>query len=941
VTTLGTGVDAAVRRLTAAYEVRGMTTGLTSYDNATVGSGSIVNDVALAYNSFGQIISDTQSHSGAVVPGTTPQVLYAYTNGSTNMIRPTTLTYPNARAITIGYGTTGGINDSASRVDSLIDGATTLVTYSYLGSRRAVQTTYPEPSLQHTLLGSSGGNSPAGDIYWGLDLFGRIVDSRWFNTGTSADVDRIKYGYDRASNRIWRQNPVATAAGANFDEYYSNDGLQRLKDMKRGTLNGSNTGITSPTFEQCWTLDPTGNWRGFNEAASGTAWTLNQTRAANTVNEITGITNTTGSAWANPAYDPAGNMTTMPQPGAPGSSYTATYDAWNRLVILKDGASNVQQNQYDARNFRTVILTYTAGVLSETRHSYFTSGWRCIEERVGTATTADRQFIWGTRYIDDLVLRDRGSERLYAMQDANFNVTSVANTSAAVQERYVYSAYGVPRYLTNSFAARSVSSFGWETLYSGYRLDVPLQLYVVRHRIFHPLTGTWCSVDPIGYRGGTMNLYHYVLSSPLSLRDGLGLQVPQSPIPLHLSPQDELAELMYESFPLLAPPSYNPNQLALTPSGVYPSSPPTDLSVSFVEDSITTVAWGYVALGTQNGEAVAISGGVEAPVNWNDAIAAVNRLPLPPYNSLTITGHGNPRSAASFTQATLQDPNGPASQFLTALGRHLSADATVDLRTCQSARNRALLQMIADRTRRKTQGYTGNYSIWPYGEQFTFYPGGNPAPRQTNYYPTTDSPFGMRYGGGDRIFYSQDNTLPYPAQPSWPKSHVPCFSEHSCVWTQGGMTSIRSIKPGDFIVGYDITARVSGLTKVLDVIVHDGEDFWLNELNVGGSDVIALTDGHPMFDGERWLLSHELDGRTVLSLHEDHATRLLCSLRRCSRIESRVYNLITECGTYLVGKPKLVASGVIDVTCQRAAGRQQHIAVICDEIGGSTDDGVA
>lgn len=39
-----------------------------------------------------------------------------------------------------------------------------------------------------------------------------------------------------------------------------------------------------------------------------------QARTANAVSEITGITNSTGAAWAQPDYDPAGNMTTIPQP---------------------------------------------------------------------------------------------------------------------------------------------------------------------------------------------------------------------------------------------------------------------------------------------------------------------------------------------------------------------------------------------------------------------------------------------------------------------------------------------------------------------------------------------------------------------------------------------------------------------------------------------------
>jgi RHS repeat-associated protein len=438
------------------------------------------------------------------------------------MIRPTTLTYPNARAITIGYGTAGGINDSASRVDNLTDGATTLVNYAYLGMRTVVQTTYPQPSIQHTLLGSFGGNSPAGDIYWGLDLFGRIIDSRWYNTGTSADLDRIKYGYDRASNRIWRQNPVATAAGASFDEHYSNDGLERLRDMQRGTLNGTNTAIASPNFAQCWTLDPTGNWRGFDESTTGSLWTLNQTRTANSVNEITGVTNTVGSAWVAPSYDAAGNMTTMPQPGTPTSSYGAAYDAWSRLVTITDAGNSLQKYQYDARNFRTQILTYTAGVLSETRHCYFTRGWRCIEERVDAGTTAERQFVWGSRYIDDSVLRDRGSERLYTMQDANWNVTSIANASATVQERYAYSPYGVVKYLSPTFDPRSSSAFSWETLYCAYRFDITTFLHHVRHRYYHPTLGNWCHRDPLTYISGG-GLHVYAKSSPLTFLDPSGL----------------------------------------------------------------------------------------------------------------------------------------------------------------------------------------------------------------------------------------------------------------------------------------------------------------------------------------------------------------------------------------------------------------------------------
>ena len=57
------------------------------------------------------------------------------------------------------------------------------------------------------------------------------------------------------------------------------------------------------------TFDPTGNWKGYVKKTAGTT-DLNQTRVANTVNEITNITESTGTAWITPVYDTAGEMTT-------------------------------------------------------------------------------------------------------------------------------------------------------------------------------------------------------------------------------------------------------------------------------------------------------------------------------------------------------------------------------------------------------------------------------------------------------------------------------------------------------------------------------------------------------------------------------------------------------------------------------------------------------
>ena len=349
VTTLGTGVDGAIRRLSAAFEVRGLPSTLTSYDNATVGSGSVVNEVRFAYNGFAQVTRDYQAHAGAVNLSSTPRVQLTYANGSANMIRPTSLIYPNGRTLTYNYGTTDGIDDAASRVASLVDdnvSGTHLADYSFLGLGATVVVDFTEPGVKYTLVDLSGTNDPdTGDIYSGLDRFGRVKDCRWYNYGNSTDTARLKYGYDRASNRLWREDTVATSLSQNFDELYAYDGLHRLNDMQRGRLNAGHTSISSKTFAQAWTLDATSNWQGFQEAATGGSLTLDQSRTSNKVNEITGITNSVGSAWTTPAYDPAGNMTTLPKPADPTKSFTGTFDAWNRLVRLASCDSSVPSAQ--------------------------------------------------------------------------------------------------------------------------------------------------------------------------------------------------------------------------------------------------------------------------------------------------------------------------------------------------------------------------------------------------------------------------------------------------------------------------------------------------------------------------------------------------------------------------------------------------------------------
>jgi YD repeat-containing protein len=103
VTTLGAGVDGSVRRIQYAYDTQGNQYLVTSYDAAS--GGSIVNQVEFVFNGLGQLTGEYQSHSGAVVIGSTPEVQYAYTemSGGQNNSRLTGITYPSGYALTYNY----------------------------------------------------------------------------------------------------------------------------------------------------------------------------------------------------------------------------------------------------------------------------------------------------------------------------------------------------------------------------------------------------------------------------------------------------------------------------------------------------------------------------------------------------------------------------------------------------------------------------------------------------------------------------------------------------------------------------------------------------------------------------------------------------------------------------------------------------------------------
>lgn len=344
----------------------------------------------------------------------------------------------------------------------------------------------------------------AGDKYIGLDRFGRVVDQRWTTSGGTAK-DRWKYGYDRNSNPLYKENLVDSTRS----ELFTYDGLNQLATFARGTLNGTKDAISgTPLRSQSWDFDALGNFD--SQTTDGST----QTRTHNKQNELTAATGQTS-----PTYDANGNQT------KDFADRRFKVDAWNRIVEVQPagGGSAIRNYEHDALGRR--IQETASGTTTDL---YYSAGWQVLEERVGG--NAKASYAWSPIYVDALVARDRDTdgngsldERLYALHDANYNVTALVNPSGSVVERCLEDPFGTPSYFDAGYGSRSSSNYGWNYLHQGLRWDGTTGKYWNRNRDYDPVQGRFTANDPKGFGAGDVSFYRYVGNGPVGGVDPSGL----------------------------------------------------------------------------------------------------------------------------------------------------------------------------------------------------------------------------------------------------------------------------------------------------------------------------------------------------------------------------------------------------------------------------------
>jgi len=155
------------------------------------------------------------------------------------------------------------------------------------------------------------------------------------------------------------------------------------------------------------------------------------------------------------------------------------------------------------------IVETAAGTVTSTKQFVWCGGKMCEARNASSAVTAQYfplgEMISGTSY--------------YCTMDHLGSIREMTNSSGAVVAQYSYNAYGQVTKIQGSQSS--------DFQYAGYYYHAPSGLNLTLNRAYNASLGRWINRDPIGELGG-INLFAYVLNSPINQIDPYGTQSNQA-----------------------------------------------------------------------------------------------------------------------------------------------------------------------------------------------------------------------------------------------------------------------------------------------------------------------------------------------------------------------------------------------------------------------------
>ena len=401
------------------------------------------------------------------------------------------------------------IYDSLDRLTGEVyqDGST--VTYHYDAHNRLARADDSEGGIIDFVYDSVGRLlseiGPYGAVQYAYDPLSRvtargviglpIVDYTYDPVGNlltaAAPQASVSYAYNA------RNQPLTLARSNGVSTTYTYDPLGRVSSLTH--LAG-----TTVLNSQAYNYDVAGNRTDYSTDIAQSLTTLPRTNQYDDDNRL--VSSTTQSGTTSYAYDNNGNL--ISETGPTGNT-TYNWDARNRLASIVNPNGETISFRYDFAG--NLISQRTTGPGLDYARNFLLDD---LTNVVHESNSGGGQFAYLTgRHIDDhlAVATDNGSVEFGLMDPLNSTVAAVDQTGA-VQGRFFYEPFGQTTVAGDTYLFQ----------YTG-RVPISGKLYYYRARYYDSELGRFISEDPVGFGGGDVNLYRYVLNDPISLVDPLGL----------------------------------------------------------------------------------------------------------------------------------------------------------------------------------------------------------------------------------------------------------------------------------------------------------------------------------------------------------------------------------------------------------------------------------